>query len=169
MGPPASGAELREVTEGLLDPRLLAAEVVGVIVQVAAVHAGIPPLVAQMMGQAAGNLFPDLAGPDPNASKVRAAQYGDFALSAAEDGSLINSPPRPQIARAETANAIDKLLGPGAPASPARIQPASLEDDEPASPASIRIVGSAPTHEPADPPSDPLLPDIGGPARGFRP
>jgi hypothetical protein len=118
MGPPASSAELANVTEGLLDPRLLAAEVVRVTVQIAAVHAGIPPFVARLMGQAAGDLFTKLASPDPDASKVQAVRYMDFALSAAEDGSLTNSPALPQIATAEAANAIDKLLGPDAPAHP---------------------------------------------------
>jgi hypothetical protein len=71
MGPLVSSAELLTVTEGLLDPRLLAAEVVRVIVQVAAVHAGIPPFVARLMGQAAGDLFTELASPDPDSSEVR--------------------------------------------------------------------------------------------------
>jgi hypothetical protein len=117
MGPPARSAELLNVTEELLDPRLLAAEVVRVIVQIAAVHAGIPPFVARVIGQAAGDLFTELSSPDPAASKVQAVQYVDFALSVA-DGSLINSPALPQILTDETANAIDKLLGPDAPASP---------------------------------------------------
>lgn len=117
MGPPASGAELLDVTDGLLDPQLLGAEVVRVIVQIAAIHAGIPPFVARLMGQAAGDLFTKLASPDPNVPKVQAVQYVDFALSAAEDGSLINDPALPQIDTAAAANAIDKLLGPAAPAN----------------------------------------------------
>ena len=166
VGPPASSAELPNVTEGLLDPRLLAAEVVRVIVQIAAVHAGIPPFAARVMGQAAGDLFTKLWSPDPDASKVQAVQYVDFALSV-EDGSLINSVASPQIATAETANAIDKLRDPDAPASPASIEPASPASIEPASPASIEPASPAPTSEPADPRSHPSPTDIGGLGPGF--
>lgn len=109
MRSPASSAELLNIAEESLDPRLLAAEVVRVIVQIAAVHAGIPLPVARVMGQAAGNLFTELSSPDPDAGKVQAVQYVDLALSA-EDGSLINSPALPQIVTAETANVIDKVL-----------------------------------------------------------
>jgi hypothetical protein len=120
-GPPASSAELLNVTEELLDPRLLAAEVIRVIVQIAAVHAGIPPFVARVMGQAAGDLFTELSSPDPDASKVQARQYVDLALSAAQDESLISRSALPQIAT----DAIDELLGPDAPASPTPGEPAS--------------------------------------------
>jgi len=138
VGPPARSAELLNVTEELLDPRLLAAEVVRVIVQIAAVHAGIPPFVARLMGQAAGDLFTELSSPDPSASKVQAVQYVDLALSA-EDGSLINSPALPQIAAGETADAINWLLGPDDP------------DTSPAQPASPRA--RRPDTSPAEPPS----------------
>jgi hypothetical protein len=46
MGPPGSSAELFTVVTELVNPRLLAAELVRAAVQVAAVHAGIPPSVA---------------------------------------------------------------------------------------------------------------------------
>jgi hypothetical protein len=178
LGPPASSAELLNVTEELLDPRLLAAEVVRVIVQIAAVHAGIPPFVARVMGQAAGDLFTELLSPDPGASEVQAVQYVDFALSV-EDGSLINSPALPQIATAGTANAIDKLLGPDAPESPSPSAPASpsREPARPASPSSIREPLVAPgRHQPGpatgsdpvpNPRSHPSPTDIGGLGPGF--
>jgi hypothetical protein len=73
-GLPASGTELLDVAEALVDQQRLAGEVVRVIVQIAAVHAGIPPFVARAMGQAAGDLFIRLSGPDPNAGKVRVVQ-----------------------------------------------------------------------------------------------
>jgi hypothetical protein len=144
MSSPASSAELLNIAEESLDPRLLAAEVVRVTVQIAAVHAGIPPFVARLMGQVAGNLFTELSSPDPDAGQVRTVQYVDLALSAA-DGSLITSPALPQIVTAETANVIDELLGPDAPASPVR-EPASpaRPSREPASPA-------RPSREPASP------------------
>jgi hypothetical protein len=111
MFPPASGAELLTVTEDLLDPQLLAARLVGAIVQVAAVHAGILAPVARVMGQAARELFLSFSGPDPNARKVQAVQYVDLTLSA-EYGSLINSPALPEIATGETADVINRLLRP---------------------------------------------------------
>ena len=110
MCPPVRNAEVLTVAEELLDPRLLAAELVRVTAQVAAVHAGIPPPVARVMGQAAGDLFVQLLGKDSNARKVRAVQYADLTLSA-EDGSIL-SPPLAQIADAATADVIDKLLTP---------------------------------------------------------
>jgi hypothetical protein len=152
VGPPTSSAELLNVTEELLDPRLLAAEVIRVIVQIAAVHAGIPPFVARVMGQAAGDLFTELASPDPDASKVQAVQYADFALSV-EDGSLINSPALPQIATAETANAIDELLRPDAPENPSPARPAR-PSDEPARPA----WPPGEPARPARPPDEPARP-----------
>jgi hypothetical protein len=111
MGSPASSAELLTVAEELLDPRLLAANLVGATVQVAAVHAGIPPPVARVMGKAAQDLLVSLLSPDPDARKVEAVQYVDLTLSA-EDGSLINSPALPERVVGETANVIDKLLDP---------------------------------------------------------
>ena len=110
------------------------------------------PLLPGVMGQAAGDLFTELSSPDPNASKVQAVQYVDFALSV-EDGSLINSPAPPQIATAETANAIDELLGPDAPAHPAPAEPAHPAPAEPGNPSR--------TSEPADPRSHPSPTDIG--------
>jgi hypothetical protein len=164
MGPPVSGAELLDVTEGLLDPRLLVAEVVRLAVQVAAVHAGIPPFVARLMGQAAGDLFTKLAGPDPDASQVQAVQYVDFALSAAENGSLISRPALPQIAAAATANAINKPLGPDAPESPSPAVPASAPLAAPAGfPAAVPA--SAPLAAPAGfPAAKPASPSPGKPA-----
>ena len=167
IGPPASSAELLNVTEKLLDPRLLAAEAVRVIVQIAAVHAGIPPFAARVMGQAAGDLFTQLASPDPAAPKVQAVQYVDFALSAAEDGSLIDNPALPQIATAETVDAIDKLLGPAEPARPASTEPARPASTEPARPASTEPAPSPAPAKPADPRSDASPTDNGGLRPGF--
>jgi hypothetical protein len=136
MRSPASSAELLNIAEESLDPRLLAAEVVRVIVQIAAVHAGIPLPVARVMGQAAGNLFTELSSPDSDAGKVQAVQYVDLALSA-EDGSLINSPALPQIVTAETANVIDKLLDPDErPLPPDPIDPSP--SSKPAAPWGMR-------------------------------
>jgi len=111
MCPPASGAELLTLTEDLLDPQLLAARLVGAIVQVAAFHAGILAPVARVMGQAARELFLSFSGPDPNARKVQAMQYVDLTLSA-EKGSLPNSLALREIATGETADVINRLLRP---------------------------------------------------------
>jgi hypothetical protein len=124
MCPPASSAELLTVTEDLLDPQLLAARLVGAIVQVAAVHAGILAPAARVMGQAARELFLSLSGPDPNARKAQAVQYVDLTLSA-EDGSLIKSPALREIAAGETADVIDKLLDPDGRQLPRGPKPAS--------------------------------------------
>ena len=56
MFPLASSAKLLTVTEDLLDPRLLAARLVGAIVQVAAVHAGILAPVARVWGRPPGSV-----------------------------------------------------------------------------------------------------------------
>jgi hypothetical protein len=136
MSSPASSAELLNVAEEALDPRLLAAQVVRVIVQIAAVHAGIPLPVARVMRQAAGNLFTELSSPDPDAGKVRAVQYVDLALSA-EDGTLINGPALPQIVTAETADVIDKLLAPDGRQLP-RGSKDPLPDLKPAEPRNMR-------------------------------
>ena len=115
------------------------------------------------MGQAAGDLFTELSSPDPNASKVQAVQYVDFALSV-EDGSLINSPAPPEIATAETADAIDELLGPDAPAHPAPAETADPAPAEPAHPAPAEPADPAPA-EPADPaPAEPADPAPAEPA-----
>jgi hypothetical protein len=110
MCPPASSAELLTVTEDLLDPQLLAARLVGAVVQVAAVHAGMAP-VARVMGQAARELFLSFSGPDPSARKVQAMQYADLTLSARK-GSLPNSLALREIATGETADVINRLLRP---------------------------------------------------------
>ena len=69
MRPPASRAELLTVAEKLLNPRQLAGELVGATVQIAAVHAGIPPFAARLMGQAAKDWFASLSSPDPDAPR----------------------------------------------------------------------------------------------------
>ena len=171
MSSPASSAELLDVSEEALDPGLLAVEVVRVTVQIAAVHAGIPPVVARVMGQAAGDLFTELSSPDPDAGKVQAVQYVDLALSAA-DGSLINSPTLPQIVTEETANVIDELLGPKVPASPVRKPDSRASTSpEPTGPVSDpvdapirRQLGSATNSDPVPSPrSSPSPFDMGGP------
>jgi hypothetical protein len=125
---PASHAEMLALAEELLDPRILAAKLVAATVRVAAVHAGIPSPVAQVMGQAAGDLFLSLVSPDPDARKVQAVQYVDLTVSA-ENGSVLDSPALPQIADGEIADVLDSLLGPDdlTPAAPNR--PAPQPDD----------------------------------------
>jgi hypothetical protein len=134
MSPPAGNAEMLALAEGLLDPRILAAKLVEATVQVAAVHAGIPPLVARVMGQAAGDLFLSLVSPDPDARKVEAVQYVDLTLSA-KDGAVLDSPALPEIATGEIADVINWLLGPDdlRPAEPNR-PPPEPDDLRPAEP-----------------------------------
>ena len=138
LGSLANSAEVLTAAEDLLDPRLLAAEMVRIIVQAAAAHAGIPLPVARVMGQAAADLFIELLGPDPDADKVQAVQYADLTLSA-EKGSAIDSPALPQIAVSEAADVIDKLLSPDdpPPARPAERRPRP-GDVTPARPAEHR-------------------------------
>jgi hypothetical protein len=142
MRPPASRAELLTVAEKLLNPRQLAGELVGATVQIAAVHAGIPPFAARLMGQAAKDWFASLSSPDPDAPEVRAMQYADLALSA-KDRSLSNSSVGREIAATEMADAINRLLGPGAPpprptdgTAPFRETPVSQSQHHPDSPTS---------------------------------
>jgi hypothetical protein len=156
---PASSADLLAIAEKLLDPRLLAAELVRITVQVAAVHAGIPPSIAQVMGQAAQDLFTSLLGPDPDARKVQAVQYADLTVSP-EDGSVILRPPLPQTAESVAADVIGKLLSPddlspGArnrPSSPSTATREPVGPDEPPTTPSP----SDPTPSPSDLTPDPL-------------
>jgi hypothetical protein len=134
MSLPATNAEMLSLAEELLDPRILAAKLIEATVQVAAVHAGIPPPVARVMGQAAGKLFLQLVSPDPDARKVEAVQYVDLIVSA-KDGSVLDSPALPQIAAGETADVINRLLGPDdlRPDDPTQLpaKPSGLWPDDP--------------------------------------
>jgi hypothetical protein len=126
--PAASSAEPLTV----LDPRLLAAELVAAIVQVAAVHAGIPAPVAQVMGKFAGKAAQDLLAsslsPDPLARKVEV----DLMLSA-KDGSVINNPALPGRVVGATAGVFDE--DPHAPvAGPRGMRPDDTGAPRPASP-----------------------------------
>jgi hypothetical protein len=112
MRPPASSSEMLSLAEELLDPRLLAGELARAVVQVAAVHAGIPLPVARLMGKAAQDLLVSLLSPDPDARKVEAVQYADLTLSAV-DGSLMNSPALLERVTGEIADVINELLDPG--------------------------------------------------------
>ena len=150
---PVSSAKLLDIAEQLLDPQLLAAGVVRVLVQIAAVHAGIPPPVAHVMGQAAGDLFLSVVSPDPAAGEVQAVRCVDLALSA-EDGSVIGSPALSQIAGDATADVIDRLLAPDDPPEPLGEPediPASPWRDQPPSPP----VPAPPDSDPAGPHPDP--------------
>jgi hypothetical protein len=111
MRPPASSSEMLSLAEELLDPRLLAGELARALVQVAAVHAGIPLPVARLMGKAAQDLLVSLLSPDPDARKVEAVQYADLTLSAV-DGSLMNSPALLERVTGEIADVINELLDP---------------------------------------------------------
>ena len=195
MGSLVSSAELLNVAEELLDPRLLAAEVVRVMVQIAAVHAGIPPPVARVMGQAAGDLFVSVVSPDPDAGEVQAVRCVDLALSA-EGGSVIDSPALPQMADDATADVIDRLLAPDDPPPSTRpspspeplrkrpVTPASPRRDpatsSPPAPASPYPVPPPPYSIPASPhpdpdpdpdpdPSKPKPTEIDHPGFGFGP
>jgi hypothetical protein len=128
---------------------------VAAIVQVAAVHVGIPLLAARAMGQAAKDVFVSLARPDTDASKVRAVQCLDLTLSA-KDGSLIDSPALREIAIDDAAGGINKLLDPDAPRSPPPTRPAPPATREPASPG--RQASTRPAARPARPEPDPAPP-----------
>jgi hypothetical protein len=162
-GLPASSAELLTIAEELLDPRLLAAELVRITVQVAAVHAGLAP-IARVMGQAAQDLFTSLLGPDPEARKVQAVQYADLTLSA-EDGSVIFSPSLPEIADSAAADVIDKLLSPDNLSPGARNRPSSPSKAirEPVGPAEPPTTPglSHPVPSPSNPTSVPSHPAQG--------
>lgn len=145
---PVSSTEPLAVAEEVLDPRLLAAELVQAIVQVAAFHAGIPILAARAMGQVAKDLFVSFSSPDPNAPKVRAVQCLDLTLSV-KNGSLINSPALREINVAGAADVIDKLLDPNTPSSPPPVRPVVRRP--PPEPAKPRPASTRPT-DPAPPP-----------------
>ena len=184
MGSPVSSAELLNVAEELLDPRLLAAEVVRVMVQIAAVHAGIPPPVARVMGQAAGDLFLSVLSPDPAAGEVQAVRCVDLALSA-EGGSVIDSPALPQMAGDATADVIDRLLAPDDPPPSTRpspspepprepeVTPASPRRDpatsSPPAPASPYSIPASPDPDPDPDPGKPKPTEIDHPGFGFGP
>ena len=106
MRPPAS-SELLTVAKRLLDPRQLAAGLIGATVQVAAVHAGIQLSAARSMGKSAKAWFAALSSPR------QGVQYADLVLSVG--GSLTNDPALQDAAADQLADAIDELLGPGAP------------------------------------------------------
>jgi hypothetical protein len=112
MRPPASPEELFTIAEALLDPGILVAKLAGAVAEVAALHAGFPPVVARVIGQAVQDWFHALLSQDdPDVGKERAVQYFDFTFSATT-GSLINCSALHQTVVDQTADAITKLLGP---------------------------------------------------------
>jgi hypothetical protein len=79
----AEGATLLPIAQELTDPRLLVCRVVGVMAQIAAVHVGFSPTVAEMIGRLAGSLASRLTEAEPESQGTRVLQYADVTFSAA--------------------------------------------------------------------------------------
>lgn len=127
LRPPASGGELLTIAEALLDPRILVAKVAGAVAEVAALHAGFPPVVARVIGQVVEDwCYGLLSQDDPDVGKARAVQYFDFTFSATT-GSLINCSALHQSVVDQTADAITKLLRPDGRGYPRGYKPRSLK------------------------------------------
>jgi hypothetical protein len=71
------------IVQELTDPRLVICRVVGVMAQVAAVHVGFSPVLAQAIGQLAGSLASRLTEPAPESPGTRVLQYADVTFSVA--------------------------------------------------------------------------------------
>lgn len=167
MQPPASGDELLALGEMLLDPRMLVVNLVGAAVQVAALHAGIPLLVAQAMGRLAGDEVGKLLGPDPAAGKLQALQVVDLTLSA-DNRAVIESALRETTDM--TVDAIDKLLSPDDPPLDAWRPSPTTEPLRKSAPGSHQPDPATSSHPTSDPkPASPSSRGLREPLRPPRP
>jgi hypothetical protein len=113
---PVSGAmksreEVLTLTEAALQPRTLIGKLAEAAVEVAALHAGFPVLVARGLGELTDNLCREFLIQGPAERTVDAVECLDFAFEAST-GDLIGSPGLREITIDEATEAIDKLLGP---------------------------------------------------------
>jgi hypothetical protein len=107
---PTKGAALLSIVQDLLDPRIFASRVVGVMAQIAALKVGFPLKIARLIGELAGNLAGRLLGADRDGPGMRALQYADVTFS--EAGKLIEYLPEPDDevpSRDEVASPVRKV------------------------------------------------------------
>jgi hypothetical protein len=105
-----------DAVEVLRDPRMIVPLTIAAVVQVAAVHAGIPVLIAKLIGDAAGNLGQRLLAAESGPDRDQAVRYVDFDYDYdTSTGTGRTRPENPAIRRADRTSrhdAIGELLDP---------------------------------------------------------
>ena len=105
-----------DAVEVLRDPRMIVPLTIAAVVQVAAVHAGIPVLIAKLIGDAAGNLGQRLLAAESGPDRDQAVRYVDFDYDYdTSTGIGRTRPENPAIRRADRTSrhdAIGELLDP---------------------------------------------------------
>jgi hypothetical protein len=109
----ARGAGLAlDAVEVLRDPRMIVPLTIAAMVQVAAVHAGIPLTTAKLLGDAAGKLGQRLLGPGSGRDQDPAVCYIDFGYDADAGRTRPENPEIHNLDRTPRGDAIGELLDP---------------------------------------------------------
>ena len=109
----ARGADLAlEAVEVLRDPRMLVPLTIAAVVQVAAIHAGLPVTAARLLGDAAGKLGRRLLAATSGRDRDPAVCYADFDYDADTRGTWPENPEIQKVDRTSRQDAIGELLHP---------------------------------------------------------
>lgn len=147
----ARGADLAlDAVEVLRDPRMIMPLTIAAVVQVAAVHAGIPIPMAKLIGDAAGKLGQRLLAAEPGRGRDTGVYYVDFDYDTGTCRTQPDDPAIQKASRASRGDAVGELIGPrrdrttraaldspasrqadpGTPAAPG-LRRSALQDDKP--------------------------------------
>src|SRR6204780_4061723 len=109
----ARGADLAlEAVEVLRDPRMLVPLTIAAVVQVAAIHAGLPVTSARHLGDAAGKRGRRLLAATSGRDRDPAVCYADFDYDADTRGTWPENPEIQKVDRTSRQDAIGELLHP---------------------------------------------------------
>ena len=109
----ARGADLAlDAVEVLRDPRMLVPLTIAAVVQVAAIHAGLPVTAAKLLGDAAGKLGQRLLAATSGRDRDPAVYYADFGFDADTRRTRPENPEIQRVDRTSRHDAIGELLDP---------------------------------------------------------
>jgi hypothetical protein len=109
----ARGADLAlDAVEVLRDPRMLVPLTIAAVVQVAAIHAGLPVTAAKLLGDAAGKLGQRLLAATSDRDRDPAVYYVDFDYDADTRRTRPENPAIQKVDRTSRHDAIGDLLDP---------------------------------------------------------
>jgi len=101
-----------DAVEVLRDPQMIVPLTIAAVAQVAAVHAGIPVLIAKLIGDAAGKLGQRLLAPESGPDRDPAVCYVDFDYDADTRRTWPENPEIQKVDRTSRDDATGELLDP---------------------------------------------------------
>lgn len=157
-----------DAVEVLRDPRMIVPLTIAALVQVAAIHVGIPVMAAKLLGDAAGKLGRRFLAAEAGGGQDPVIRYADFDYDVGAERTRPESPEIKRADRASRHDAVGELLDARRDRPTRAVRQAPVARRAPAAPgtgrAALRAVQPVPPPHAGRPVARPVRPDAPQPA-----